>query len=71
MIGVLLLASTFLILIFVGIIVLLVSFKNYVKKRDEEWERKTDEIKHEVEQLRQLFQDEVTNVLDNFRNLLK
>ena len=71
MIGVLLIASTFLILIFISIIVLIIHFRKYVIDRDKAWEEKTDEIKKELKHLGDMFKNEVTDVLDNFKKLLK
>ena len=71
MIGALLLASTFLILLFLAIVVLIVYFKKYVIERDKAWEQKTDEMKNEIKELKELFQHEVTDVLINFKKLLK
>ena len=71
MIGALLLATSFLILIFLAIVVLIVYFKKYVVERDKAWEEKTDEMKNEIKELKELFHNEVTDVLDNFKKLLK
>ncbi len=70
MIETILLSSSFMIIIFIGIMVIVVQIKRFVEKKEIEMEKRTEELKQEVADLSKLFQSEIADVIGKVKNLL-
>lgn len=70
MIGLLLLATTFLIIIFIGMIVMILDFKKWGEARDLVNQNKLNDLQQRIEDTQKLFQKEVGKILDSFKRLM-
>ena len=71
MIAVLLISSTFLIILFLGIIILVVNMKRYTDIREKENVKRMDELRQDIADLKLLFNDGVVGVINDIKKLLK
>ncbi len=71
MIELLLLTGTFLVVIILGIIVLIVQAKNWMQAKDEEKKQRIEELTRRIDETQELFRKEVSEILTNFKQLLK
>ena len=71
MIELLLLTGTFLVVIILGIIVLIVQAKNWMQAKDEERKQSLKELTRRIDETQDLFRKEISEILTNFKQLLK
>jgi sensor domain CHASE-containing protein len=71
MIEVLLLSATFMIIILIVIMVIAFNIKTWVTRREVENQQRFDELTKRIDETQSLFRNQVTNILDNFKNLIK
>lgn len=69
-IGVLLIGSSFLIIILIFLVLLAFSFKKWAKEREESNQQRFDELTRRIDETQNLFKQQVTAILNNFNNLL-
>lgn len=67
----LILASFFLMLILIIAITLALSLKTWVYKKDEVNEKRFQVLKERIDETQSLFKNEVTEILQNVRKILK
>jgi preprotein translocase subunit SecG len=71
MIAVLLISSSFLIILFLAIIILVVNMKRYTDIREKENAKRIDELRQDIADLKMLFTDGVVEVMGNIKKFLK
>lgn len=71
MIEVLLLSSTFFIILFLGIVILTVNLKRWATRRDEMIVNKLHDLNKSIDETKALYKNEITNILNQLKNLLQ
>ncbi len=67
----LLLTGTFLVIMFLGMVILIVQAKNWMQAKDEEKREQIKELTRRIDETQSLFRKEVSEILSNFKQLLK
>lgn len=70
MLWVILLSSSFLVVILIGVLVLAFNVRNYVHHREEENKKRFDELKERIDETQDLFRKEVTQILNTFKAII-
>lgn len=71
MIEVLLLSSTFFIILLLGIMILMVNFKRWAERRDAFLINRINELNKSIEQTKSTYKNEIFDILTQLKNLLK
>lgn len=71
MIEVLLLSSTFFIILLLGIMILMVNFKRWAERRDTFLINRINELNKSIEQTKSTYKNEIFDILIQLKNLLK
>ena len=71
MLWVVLLSSSLLIIILIGVLVMAFHIKNYVQKREEDNQKRFEELKERIDETQQLFRSEVTAALRALKDVIK
>jgi len=71
MIGILLVSSTFLIVILIAVLLLAFNVKRWAEVKEDENKKRFDELKARIDETQNLFKNQVTELITNFKNLLK
>lgn len=71
MIEILLLSATFMIVIFIGIMVIVINFKRWFEQKDITTQGKIDDLTKRIDETQALFKTEITEILTEFKKLLK
>jgi hypothetical protein len=59
------------IIILIVIMVIAFNIKTWVTRREVENQQRFDELTKRIDETQSLFRNQVTNILDNFKNLIK
>lgn len=71
MIEILLLSATFMIVIFIGIMVIVINFKRWFERKDILTQQRIDDLTKKIDDTQTLFKTEITEILTEFKKLLK
>lgn len=71
MIGILVLSSSFMVLILIAILILAWSVKKWAYQREEINQKRFDDLNKRIDETQNLFKNEVAEILNNFQKLLK
>ncbi len=71
LIATLLIASFFLTLILIAVILLVFYIRNWTQRRDDFYVKRIGELNGQIENIKSLFKNEITNVLNLITNVIK
>jgi uncharacterized membrane protein YciS (DUF1049 family) len=71
MVGILLLTGTFMSVILVAIIMLIIHMKHAMLEREVQFQRQQNEMKKRVDDIQDLFKNEIRGVIASIKNILK
>lgn len=71
MIGILVLSSSFMVLILIAILILAWSVKKWAYQKEEINQKRFEDLSKRIDETQKLFKTEVTEILNNFQKLLK